>query len=480
VNAAPTRSKIVCTIGPASQDDATLAAMLEAGMDVARLNFSHGDHAWHGAAIERLRAVEAARGVPLAIIADLQGPRIRVGRIAGGSMTLREGEEVVVTTEPVEGGPGLIPSDYDLLPADVSPGARILLDDGLLELSVLAVDGPRVKCRVVFGGILAEHKGMNLPGVAVSAPTITDRDRADLEFALAHGVDYVGLSFVRSGEDVLGLRQLISSLGGQAGIVAKLERPEAVAALDDIIRASDAVMVARGDLGVEMAPEQVPVIQRRVVARCMAFRKPVIIATQMLESMVTNPRPTRAEVADVANAIFDGADAVMLSAETSVGHYPVESVGMMERIAREAEAYQAAQPHLTVDVAEGSETLTFSDAVARAAARTAEATCARLMVAFTQSGWTARLLSKCRSSVPAVAATPDPSTARRCSLYWGVCPMLVDRAGGTDEMFALVDRLCVERGLAAPGDTVVITSGAPIGVAGTTNVMRLHKVGADI
>jgi pyruvate kinase len=472
----PTQAKIVCTVGPASEDPSVLRAMLDAGMDVARLNFSHGSPQWHAEAVQRLRELEAERGVPLGIIADLQGPRIRVGKIAGGKVTLTEGEEIDVVAEPVEGGPGLIPSDYDLLPQDVQPGTRILLDDGLLELKVLSVEGKRVRCRVVTGGELYEHKGMNLPGIAVSAPTLTEKDREDLEFALSLGVDYVALSFVRRAADVGELRRLIQQMGGRAGVIAKLEKPEALSELDDIIRASDAVMVARGDLGVEMAPERVPLVQKRIISRCMAFRVPVITATQMLDSMRERPRPTRAEVADVANAILDGTDAVMLSGETSAGRYPVESVRMMESIVREVEQYQAQQPHLQVQVAEGGERLTYSDAVARAAAQTAEITQARLIVAFTQSGWTARLISKCRSRVPVVAATPDVSTARRCTLYWGVRPMVIEHAADTEEMFGLVERMCREKRFAAAGDTIVVTSGAPVGVAGTTNMMRLHQL----
>lgn len=473
----PTRTKIICTVGPASQDRCVLRAMLDAGMDVARLNFSHGDREWHAAAVRCLRELEAERGAPLGIIADLQGPRIRVGKIAGGKMMLTEGEEVDLVAGPVEGSPGVIPSDYDRLAEDVQPGARILLDDGLLELKVLSVSGRRVRCQVVTGGELLKHKGMNLPGVSVSAPTLTEKDREDLDFALALGVDYIALSFVRRASDIAELRSLIEQKGGRAGVIAKLEKPEALSELDEIIRLSDAVMVARGDLGVEMAPEQVPLVQKQIISRCMAFRVPVVTATQMLDSMRERPRPTRAEVADVANAILDGTDAVMLSGETSAGRYPVESVRMMESIVREAEQYQARQPHLQVGAAEGGEQLTYSDAVARAAAQTAETTGARLIVAFTQSGWTARLLSKCRGVVPAVAATPDVSTARRCTLYWGVTPVVIDHAADIDEMFDIVERMSRDRGLAAEGDTIVVTSGAPVGMPGTTNMMRLHKLG---
>jgi pyruvate kinase len=452
--------------------------MLDAGMDVARLNFSHGEHDWHARMIDRLRVLETRRGAALGIIADLQGPRMRVGRFRGGSMLLTEGETVTVTTEPVEGEGAVIPSDYELLPHDVTPGARILLDDGLLELKVVSVDGPRVTCLVVAGGELADQKGMNLPGVAVSAPTLSAKDRADLEFSLAHGVDFVALSFVRRPEDIAELRAAIRDFGGEAAVIAKLEKPEALDHLDAILAASDAIMIARGDLGVEMPPEQVPLVQKRIIARCMAFRKPVITATQMLESMCAHPRPTRAEVTDVANAVLDGSDAVMLSEETAAGRYPVEAVRMMNSIVLEAEAYQARAPHLTTALADVSERLTFSDAVARAAAETAEKIGAALIAAFSESGWTASLVSKCRSTVPVLAVTPSRATARRCTLYWGVSPALTHRHADMPAMIADVDALCVQRGIAS-GATVVITWGMPSGLSGATNMMRLHQVGSS-
>ncbi len=471
------RSKIVCTVGPACEDEACLASMLDAGMDVARLNFSHGEHGWHAATIDRLRALEAARSQPIGILADLQGPRMRVGKLRGGTMTLVEGATVTLTTELLEGADGLIPSDYELLPTDVRPGSRILLEDGLLELRVVSVAAPRVVCTVVAGGELSDHKGMNLPGVDVSAPPLSQKDRADLAFAVAHGADFIALSFVRKPSDVEELRQALRELGSDAQIVAKLEKPEALDDLDGLLAVTDAVMVARGDLGVEMPPEKVPIAQKEIIARCMAFRKPVIVATQMLESMCTNPRPTRAEVADVANAILDGADAVMLSGETAAGKHPVAAVRMMDAIVREAEGYQASLPHLATALADLSERLTFSDAVARAAAETAEHVGAALIAAFTESGFTARLVSKCRSAVPVLAVTPNVATARRCTLFWGVTPALADRHLEPRAMIADVEALGVERGL-APGATLVITWGMPSGVSGATNMMRLHQVGS--
>lgn len=471
------RTKVVCTLGPASEDEQVIASMLQAGMDLVRLNFSHGDRAWHAATIEKVRRVEADAGAFVGIIADLQGPRIRVGRLAGGAMDLPQGAEVLVTTEDVLGHEGLIPVDYPLLTHDLQPGRRLLLDDGLLELYVLEVFETRARCRVLTGGILREAKGINLPGVAVSAPTLTDKDRDDLAFALDHGVDYIALSFVRTAADVLLAQELVRQHGSDVRIVAKLEKPEALEELDGIIRAADAIMVARGDLGVEMAPERVPLVQKWIIARCMAFRKPVITATQMLDSMREHPRPTRAEVTDVANAILDGTDAVMLSAETAVGRYPVEAVETMVRIGAETEAYQASRRrHLWTDIADDTERLVAADAVSRAAAQTAEELHAKLIVASTQSGWTARLVSKCRVSVPVVAATPLVATARRCSLYWGVIPLLLEAKESCDATIGAVADLCRDSGLVRDGDTVVVTAGSPLR-PGTTDTMKVQKVG---
>ncbi len=471
------RTKIVCTVGPASESPDVLAAMLDAGMDVVRLNFSHADHAWHAAMIEKVRDLEARRGTFIGIIADLQGPRIRVGKLAGGRITLSPGSTVRLTTRNVTGSGDLIPTDYTALPQDVKPGDRILLDDGLLELRVIEVRGDEVVCKVIVGGELCEHKGMNLPGVRISVPSLTDKDRDDLAFALERGVDFVALSFVRSADEVVELKDLIREHGSRAHVIAKLEKPEALDDLDRIVRAADVIMVARGDLGVELPPETVPLVQKRVIARCMMYRKPVITATQMLDSMRERPRPTRAEVTDVANAILDGTDAVMLSGETAVGRYPVQAVAMMSRIAYETERYEAELPHLTTEVVSDVEQLVVADAVARSAAETAENLRARLIVAFTQSGWTARLISKCRAVIPVVAATPDPATARRCALYWGVTPLLIKPAETTDAMIAAVEELCRQRGLADAGDTVVITAGTPAGRPGTTNMMKVEKVG---
>ncbi len=469
-------TKIICTIGPASADPQVLRALIEAGADAVRLNFSHGDHDSHQEAFTLVRQAADALGELVAIIADLQGPKIRTGRLQGGGpVELSAGTELTITTQECIGDARCISTTYEALPHDVKPGDRILLDDGLLELQVLSTDAETVNCQVITGGPLGEHKGINLPGVWVSAPALTDKDRQDLAFAVDLGADYIALSFVRSADDMEQARQAIAEAGGDQPIIAKLEKPEAMQELDAIIAASDAVMIARGDLGVELPPERVPILQKQIIRACCDQRMPVITATQMLDSMREHPRPTRAEASDVANAIFDGTDAVMLSGETAIGKYPVESVTMMRRIVSAAEQEQMSGQHLRTDeLTAGS--LDFSDALSRAAAKTAEHIGARAIVAFTQSGSTARLASKCRPRVPIIAATPLATTARRCNLYWGVRPLLIEPVHNTDEMLERIEQQTVAMGVAEPGDVLVITAGTPIGQRGTTNMMKLQLI----
>ena len=470
-------TKIVCTLGPASFDEATLARLIDAGMDVARINFSHGDHPQHLATLQKLRRLTAANGAHIGVIGDLQGPKIRTGPLPDNSpVTLMAGEEFTITTKPVVGDSSQVSTTYQQLPQDVQRGNRILLDDGLLELRAIRVTETEVTCEVVTGGLLGEHKGINLPGVRVSAPALSEKDLADLDFILQHDFDYVALSFVRSTQDVKDIKQAIQDAGKDLPVIAKIEQPEAMEELDEIVQAADALMVARGDLGVELPPEEVPILQKRIIATCSRLRKPVITATQMLDSMREHPRPTRAEASDVANAIFDGTDAVMLSGETAVGRYPVESVQMMGRIAAAAEQEQMKGDHLRTETAVKLQFLDFADALSRAAARIAEQVQAAAIVAFTQSGSTARLSSKCRPRVPIIAATPRPATARRCSLYWGVRPMLIPPAHDTDEMIENVERQARESGFVASGDVIVITAGTPIGTPGTTNMMKLQVI----
>lgn len=472
-------TKIVCTLGPASESEEMIGRLIDEGMDVARLNFSHGDHDTHRRTFERVRRVAGLRGEHVAIIADLQGPKIRVGRLVDGQRVLLDpGARVDIDVTIACGNAQRLSTTYPGLAADVNPGDRVLIDDGLIELRALSKTETAVTCEVIFGGWVREHAGINLPGVRVSAPSLTDKDRDDLRFALELGVDYVALSFVRAAEDVRQARQFIAETGATTPIIAKLEKPEALDELAQVVEASDAIMVARGDLGVETSPGDVPVLQKRIIAECRRQRVPVITATQMLESMTTNPRPTRAEASDVANAVFDGTDAIMLSGETAIGRYPAEAVAMMRRIAATAESELRRTAPVIDAPLSAKQFLDFSDAVSRAAVETADNLGAAVIVAFTQSGSTARLASKCRPRMPIVAATPLPETARRCNLYWGVQPIIIDPVERTDQMIQNIDARLRELGMVKPGDIIVVTAGTPIGRRGTTNMMRVHVIGS--
>jgi pyruvate kinase len=475
------RTKIVCTIGPATSSEEKLEQLVFAGMNVARLNFSHGTHQEHEQVIERVRAISARLDCAVAILQDLQGPKIRTGALQDGKpVTLANGAQVTITTRDVVGDSQVISTTYTPLPKDVKIGDRILLDDGLLELRVVSTSETDIQCVVVYGGELGEHKGINLPGVAVSSPALTEKDRDDLRFGIAHGVDYVALSFVRRPEDVREAKQLIqryaTEVYGEEGrwyipLIVKIEKPEAVERLDDILEETDGVMVARGDLGVEMAPEKVPLIQKRIIVRCNERGLPVITATQMLESMVTNPRPTRAEVNDVSNAILDGTDAVMLSAETSIGAYPIVAVQMMVRIALETEAnyYAVGRPiHKHHSLAH---------AVSHAARALAEDTNVQDIVVFTRTGNTACLISKDRPRVPILAYTPSEHVYHQLALWWGVWPYRISMHGTTEELIALVEKRLQEDKLIQRGEYVVIMGGLPIASQARTNFVKLHKVG---
>jgi pyruvate kinase len=470
------RTKIVCTIGPASHAPETLRQLIDAGMDVARLNFSHGTHAEHAQVIADLRAIAADLGRPVAILQDLQGPKIRTGELRGHQpVTLADGATFTITSQDMTGDASGVCTTYADLPNDVQPGDRILLADGLIELRVVGVAPPEVTCQVVHGGELAEHQGINLPGVSVSAPALTEKDRDDLRFGVAQGVDYIALSFVRRPEDLTAARQAIfeASAPGTAPIplIAKLEKPEAIERLDEILAASDGVMVARGDLGVELPLEQVPGLQKRIIRAANRLRLPVITATQMLESMITNARPTRAEVSDVANAILDGTDAVMLSGETAAGRFPVETVRVMARIAAETEASgTTAHP-----VAE--EAVTAAQAISEAARTLADAARVRYIVVFTRSGSTAHLISKERPGVPIIAFTPDPAVARCLNLWWGVSPQPTNLMETTEALITWVDLQLQVQGLAQRGDTIVILGGMPVARQMKTNFIKLHRVG---
>ena len=475
------RTKIVCTIGPATNSEDRLEALIHAGMNVARLNFSHGTHQEHEQVIERVRAISARLDCAVAILQDLQGPKIRTGTLQDGKpVRLVDGTQITITTRDIIGNGLIISTTYKPLPHDVKAGDRILLDDGLLELRVVSADEIDVQCLVVHGGVLGEHKGINLPGVAVSSPAMTEKDRDDLQFGIKHGVDYVALSFVRSPEDVREAKHLIQQYVTEAGeeerytpLIAKIEKPEAVEHLDDILEVVDGVMVARGDLGVEMPQEKVPLIQKRIIARCNERGLPVITATQMLESMVTNPRPTRAEVNDVSNSILDGTDAVMLSAETSVGAFPIEAVQMMVRIALETEAnYHVAGPPI-------HKHRSLAQAVSHAARALAEDTNVQDIVVFTRSGNTARLISKDRPRVPILAYTPSEYVYHQLALWWGVWPCRITMQGTTEDLIALVEQHLQDSKLVLHGEYVVIMGGMPIASQARTNFVKLHRVGSD-
>ncbi len=470
------RTKIVATIGPASQNAETLEAMIRAGMNVARLNFSHGDHAFHARTIELVRAAAAAVSRPVALLADLQGPKLRVGLMEGEGVHLEEGQVVTLTTEPVTGHERIIPVQFEALPQAVEPGDRILLDDGLIELQVLERDEKTVKARVVVGGLLKSRKGLNLPRTSLNISAITEKDRQDLQFALAHQVDWVALSFVRTAQEVLNLKELIrqtAPFGRPVPVIAKIEKQEALLNLDEIVEAADGIMVARGDLAIETSSEEVPLAQKRIIHKCNQAGKPVITATQMLESMIHNPRPTRAEASDVANAIFDGTDAVMLSAETASGKYPVESVRMMAQIAARTEQELLKQlprqgfPQPNRRVAE---------AVAHAAVMTAVELGARLIITPTMSGSTARLVSKFRPPQLIVATTPNPDVQRQLLLYWGVYPFFAPRTENTDDMLNRSVDVALQQGLAEEGDIVVLTAGTAGSPPGSTDLMKVHAI----
>ncbi|HWC03193.1 MAG TPA: pyruvate kinase [Methylomirabilota bacterium] len=466
-------AKIVCTIGPASIAEGIIEQMARAGMDVARLNFSHGTHAEHRLAIERIRSVEARIGRPIAILQDLQGPKIRLGTFAGESAVLRRGDPFVLTTETVLGTAERASISYGGFARDVKIGDRVLIDDGRLGLDVEEVGASDVKCRVVTGGTVKDHKGVNLPRTALRLPALTDKDREDLQFGLRHGVDYVGVSFVRSSADLLEVREVINEYRSDVQVVAKLERPEALGRLDEILSTTAAVMVARGDLGVEVPLEEVPIAQKEILRRARLARTPVIVATQMLESMITNQRPTRAEVSDVANAVLDGTDAVMLSAESATGAYPVEAVRMLDRIIRRTEA---AFPPQTMDRPRRGE-VSFPQAMSDASSFAAQELKARAIVAFTQSGYTARLISQDRPPVPIIAFTPSERVRRRLTLDWGVIPRLIKSMTSIDQMVVDIEASLLADRSVRYNDILVIVGGAPLGVRGTVNLLKLHRVG---
>ena len=465
-------TKIVATLGPAMDAPGILRETIDAGVDVFRLNASHGSQDEHAARIDAVRAAARAAGIQIALLLDLQGPKIRLGRFENGGCTLKAGTTFTITTEQVLGTCEQASTGYELFARDVRPGDRVLLADGSIELRAVAANGASVKTEVIVGGPISDHKGINLPGVNVSSPSLTSKDLADLHFGLTAGVDLVALSFVRSAADVQSLRDRVAAR--PVLIVAKIEKPEANDRIEEILEVADGVMVARGDLGVEMSLEKVPRIQKSIIRRARRKGRFVITATQMLESMIENPTPTRAEVSDVANAIYDGTDAVMLSAETSVGKYPVEAVKFMRRIARESDdsvrkkGYQD-PPH--------SAEPTNAEVLADAAYHAARESGAKAIVVFTSKGSSARLVSRYRPPVPIFAITPHDTTARQLAVSYGVIPIPAPDVATTDEMLTLMDRMLVAGGYLKSGELVVFVAGQPVGRPGTTNLMKLHRIG---
>ncbi|RKS84240.1 pyruvate kinase [Motilibacter peucedani] len=466
------RAKIVCTLGPSVDGYERIKALIQAGMNVARFNLSHADHAEHEARYKWVRDASAELDMPVAVLVDLQGPKIRTGYFAEGPVMLAAGDTFTITTEDVDGDSSIVSTTYKGLAGDVAPGDPILIDDGRVSLEVVEVDGPRVVTRVVEGGVVSNSKGINLPGVGVSVPALSEKDIADLRWALHLRADVIALSFVRDAKDIEDVHRIMDEEGVRLPVIAKIEKPQAVDALEGIVDAFDGIMVARGDLGVELPLEQVPLVQKRCVDIARRYAKPVIVATQMLESMISASRPTRAETSDVANAVLDGADAVMLSGETSVGKYALETVATMARIVETVEVNGlgeirplTSRPH------------SKSGAITRAAAEVAEALGATYLVTFTQSGDSARRVSRLRHETPLLAFTPDSATRRQLALSWGITTFEVPMVQHTDQMVLHVDKTLLELGLSQEGDLVVIVAGAPPGIPGSINSMRVHKIG---
>lgn len=469
------KTKIVCTIGPATEDIEVLEQLLKEGMNVARLNFSHGTHEEHQRRIASIRKASERVGIPVAIMLDTKGPEIRIGFLDGGIISLNEGDRIVLTTDEVLGTRERISVSYAGLPQDVAEGTKILLDDGLISLRVLKVAGNDIHCLVENGGELSNRKKVNVPNVSINLPSLTDQDLADIEFGVAAGVDFLAASFIRSAPDVLAIRRILEKQNSGIDIISKIENRQGVDNIDEILSVSDGIMVARGDLGVEIPPEEVPIVQKMLIDKCNLAGKPVITATQMLESMTKNPRPTRAEASDVANAIFDGSDAVMLSGETASGRYPVEAVRTMARIALKIEeslnwALLSKKRATTVK-------RNTTEAISYATSATALSLGATAIITATKSGSTARMVSKYRPQAPVIAVTPEPTVARKLLLVWGVQPLVSPESESTDQLFETAVNTTLQSGYIKNGDLVVISAGVPVGIPGTTNLIKVHTVG---
>jgi pyruvate kinase len=471
------RTKIVCTLGPASDTEDAIRAFIDAGMAVARINFSHGTHADQARRVELVRRAASEAGRPVAILADLQGPKLRVGVLPEDGVTLVEGKTITLADEESSSDPSMIPLPHPEVLRVVRPGDRMLLDDGLLELRVLDADGTQVRADVVTGGTLMSRKGLSLPHTSLQMPSITQKDREDTVFGVEQKVDYFGLSFVRCADDVTHLRNWLQELEASTPIIAKIEKPEALGCIEDILEVSDGLMVARGDLGVEAPAEDVPIAQKRIIRACNRVGKPVITATQMLDSMMRNPRPTRAEASDVANAILDGSDAIMLSGETAVGHYPVQSVQMMARIAKVTER---SMPYADwLQRTRDDVSMSVTDAIGQVACEIAADLDAKAIITSTISGATARRVAMHRPVTPIIAPSPSETTCQQLGLVWGVQPLLVEQFEDTDTMIATAVGAAQARDLVSEGDLVIITAGVPAGGSGLTNMLKAHRVGEE-
>ena len=468
------RTKIVCTIGPASGTASIIERLIRSGMNVARLNLAHGTHNVHAQYIRTVRRVSRRLGMQIAIIVDLPGPKYRTGRLKGGQATLKRGSQLILTTRDIEGDASLVPVNLPNLSRDVKTGDTVLLDDGAMQLRVLGKSGGDVKCKVTMGGVLTERRGLVVPGMPTSGPFISDTLREHIAFAVQQKPDYMAISFVSSAHDISAVRAVLCQHNADIPLISKIERGQAVRGFDDILSASDGIMIARGDLGVDIPLERVPLIQKEIIQKCNRAGKPVITATQMLDSMINAARPTRAEVTDVANAIFDGTDATMLSAETSVGKYALPALRTMARIALETEK-RLPYKHLIAERQTWIERKT-DELVSYSACHTADSLGAVAIVAFTQSGSTARRVAKYRPRVPIVAITPDEVTSGRLLLQWGVCPFQIGSVSSLDELFAAGTSLVKKLGIAKADDLIVITGGVPIGVAGSTNLLKVERV----
>jgi len=469
------KTKIICTIGPASEEPEQLKQMINAGMNVARLNFSHGTHAEHERRIKNIRQAAQELDFPVAVMLDTKGPEIRTGQLETGQVSLQAGQRFVLTSREVKGDKNEVQVSYAPLAREVGKGSTILLADGLINLQVKETAGDDLICSVVNGGVLGEKKGINVPGIRINMPFLSDKDIADINFGIDHGVDFIAASFVRSAEDVLEIRRILEQRDADIDIIAKIESQGAVDNLEDIIKVADGIMVARGDLGVEIPAEDVPLVQRKVVAQCNFAGKIVIIATQMLDSMIHNPRPTRAEVSDVANAIFDGADAIMLSGETAAGKYPLASVETMARIAKRTE--EAFDYKEILIKKAPRDNLSVTDAISYACCATASNLCISSIITPTQTGLTARMIAKYRPGADILAVTSKEKVLRRLTLVWGVHPVLARETSGTDELLDEALSRCLDKGYIKRGDMVVLSAGSPTGISGGTNLIKVHIVG---